>query len=58
MALSNNTWPDAGNSPFRSEIKVTNWEGAYRVPAMIRWPGHIKPDTISGNYYREWMTGY
>lgn len=41
-----NTWPDAGNSPFRSE-KVTNWEGAYRVPAMIRWPGHIKPDTIA-----------
>lgn len=41
-----NTWPDAGNSPFRSE-KVTNWEGAYRVPAMIRWPGHIKPGSIA-----------
>ncbi|OEF25270.1 arylsulfatase [Vibrio rumoiensis] len=41
-----NTWPDAGNSPFRSE-KVTNWEGAYRVPAMIRWPGQIKPGSIA-----------
>ncbi|WP_312362821.1 arylsulfatase [Ensifer sp.] len=37
-----NTWPDAGNSPFRNE-KTTNWEGAFRVPAMIRWPGQIKP---------------
>src|SRR3546814_15141423 len=35
-----NTWPDAGTIPFRSE-KNTNWEGAYRVPALIRWPGRI-----------------
>jgi arylsulfatase len=41
-----NTWPDAGTTPFRGE-KNTNWEGAYRVPAMIRWPGHIKPGTVS-----------
>ncbi|WP_066220885.1 arylsulfatase [Formosa haliotis] len=41
-----NSWPDAGNSPFRSE-KETNWEGAFRSPAMIRWPGHIKPGQIS-----------
>jgi arylsulfatase len=33
-----NTWPDAANTPFRSE-KNSNWEGAYRVPAFIRWPG-------------------
>ncbi len=39
-----NTWPDAANTPYRSE-KTTNWEGAYRVPAMVRWPGHIKPAT-------------
>ena len=39
-----NTWPDAGTTPFRSE-KNTNWEGAYRVPALIRWPGHIEPGT-------------
>ena len=35
------TWPDAAMTPFRSE-KDSNWEGAFRVPAMIRWPGHIK----------------
>jgi arylsulfatase len=36
-----NTWPDAAMTPFRSE-KNTNWEGAFRVPCMIRWPGRIK----------------
>ncbi len=41
-----NTWPDAGTTPFRSE-KNTNWEGAFRVPAMIRWPGHIEPGSES-----------
>jgi len=35
-----NTWPDAGSTPFRSE-KNSNWEGAYRVPCFIRWPGHF-----------------
>jgi arylsulfatase len=40
------TWPDAAMTPFRSE-KDSNWEGAFRVPAMIRWPGHIKPNTWS-----------
>ena len=35
-----NTWPDGGMTPFRSE-KNTNWEGAFRVPEMIRWPGRI-----------------
>lgn len=39
-----NLWPDAGMTPFRSE-KNTGWEGAFRVPAMIKWPGHIKPNT-------------
>jgi arylsulfatase len=41
-----NSWPDAAMTPFRSE-KTTNWEGAFRVPAMIRWPGHIKPGEVS-----------
>ena len=36
-----NSWPDAGMTPFRSE-KNTNWEGAYRVPAMVRWPGQYQ----------------
>ena len=40
------SWPDAATTPFRSE-KDTNWEGAFRVPAMIRWPGHIQPGQIS-----------
>ncbi|HYP86082.1 arylsulfatase [Variovorax sp.] len=40
------SWPDAATTPFRSE-KDTNWEGAFRVPAMIRWPGHIKAGTVS-----------
>ena len=41
-----NTWPDAGMTPFRSE-KNTNWEGAYRVPAIFRWPGKIKAGQVS-----------
>lgn len=41
-----NTWPDAAMTPFRNE-KNSNWEGAYRVPAMVRWPGHIKPGSVS-----------
>src|SRR5262244_3376402 len=40
-----NTWPDGAMTPFRSE-KNSNWEGAYRVPCMIKWPGHIKPGTV------------
>jgi len=38
------SWPDGGTTPFREE-KNTNWEGGYRVPAMIRWPGVVKPGT-------------
>jgi arylsulfatase A-like enzyme len=40
------SWPDAATTPFRSE-KDSNWEGAFRVPAMLRWPGHIKAGTVS-----------
>ncbi len=39
------TWPDGGTIPFRGE-KNTNWEGGYRVPCLIRWPGVIKPGTV------------
>lgn len=51
-----NSWPDAGTTPFRSE-KNTNWEGAYRVPAMVRWPGHIKAGSISNDMiaHLDWM---
>jgi arylsulfatase A-like enzyme len=40
-----NTWPDGGMTPFRGE-KNSNWEGAYRVPAVVRWPGRIAPRTV------------
>jgi arylsulfatase A-like enzyme len=40
-----NTWPDAGMTPFRNE-KNSNWEGAYRVPAMVRWPGRVPAGTV------------
>ena len=40
------SWPDAATTPFRSE-KDTNWEGAFRVPAMVKWPGHIQPGQVS-----------
>jgi arylsulfatase len=38
------TWPDGGTTPFRSE-KNTNWEGGYRVPALVRWPGTVQAHT-------------
>jgi arylsulfatase A-like enzyme len=44
------SWPDAATTPFRSE-KNTNWEGAYRVPAFVRWPGHIQPNTITNEIF-------
>lgn len=51
-----NTWPDAGMTPFRGE-KNTNWEGGWRVPAMVRWPGHIKAGTWSNQimHHMDWM---
>src|SRR6476660_5922669 len=51
-----NSWPDAGMTPFRNE-KNSNWEGAYRVPAMVRWPGHIKPDSVSNELvaHLDWL---
>ncbi len=51
-----NTWPDAGITPFRSE-KNSNWEGAYRVPAMVRWPGKIAAGGVSTEImsHLDWM---
>lgn len=51
-----NSWPDAAMTPFRNE-KNSNWEGAYRVPAMVRWPGHIKPGTVSNEIvaHHDWL---
>jgi len=51
-----NSWPDAAMTPFRNE-KNSNWEGAYRVPCMIKWPGHIKPGTVENGTvsHLDWM---
>ena len=51
-----NSWPDAGTTPFRSE-KNTNWEGAFRVPCLIRWPGRIQPGSISNELFSglDWL---
>lgn len=51
-----NTWPDAGNTMFRSE-KNSNWEGAYRVPAFVRWPGHFPAaSTLNGIVaHEDWL---
>ena len=44
------SWPDGGSSPFRGE-KDTNWEGGWRVPTAIRWPGVIEPGTVSNEVF-------
>jgi arylsulfatase len=54
-----NTWPDAGITPFRKE-KNSNWEGAYRVPAFIRWPGRFPAGaTVNGIVaHEDWMVTF
>jgi len=51
-----NTWPDGAMTPFRSE-KNTNWEGAFRVPCLVRYPGVIKPGTITNELmsHNDWI---
>jgi arylsulfatase len=51
-----NTWPDAGTTPFRSE-KNTNWEGGWRVPSMVRWPGKIEAGSVSNEimHHMDWL---
>ncbi len=51
-----NTWPDAASTPFRGE-KNTNWEGGWRVPAAVRWPGKIEPGSISNEivHHMDWL---
>jgi arylsulfatase len=51
-----NSWPDAGTMPFRSE-KNSNWEGAYRVPAFVRWPGHFPAGTTLNGIvsHEDWL---
>ncbi len=51
-----NTWPDAAMTPFRGE-KNTNWEGGWRVPAMVRWPGQIAAGSVSNEimHHMDWL---
>jgi arylsulfatase len=51
-----NTWPDGGMTPFRGE-KNTNWEGAWRVPAAVRWPGRIEAGSVSNEivHHMDWL---
>lgn len=51
-----NTWPDAGMTPFRS-AKNTNWEGAFRVPLVVRWPGRIAAGEVSNEIvsHLDWL---
>ena len=51
-----NTWPDAGMTPFQGE-KNTNWEGGWRVPAMVRWPGKIEAGSVSNDimHHMDWL---
>ena len=44
------TWPDGGSTPFKGE-KATNWEGGFRVPMLMRWPGVIKPGTVYNDVF-------
>ena len=51
-----NQWPDAGITPFRGE-KNTNWEGGFRVPAIVRWPNHFKAGEVSNDIMsaQDWL---
>lgn len=54
-----NTWPDAAMTPFWGE-KNTNWEGGWRVPSMVRWPGKIEPGSVSNAimHHMDWLPTY
>jgi arylsulfatase len=51
-----NTWPDGAMTPFRSE-KDTNWEGAFRIPLLVRWPGHIPAGVVTNDIvqHHDWL---
>ena len=54
-----NTWPDAAATPFFGE-KNTNWEGGWRVPSMVRWPGRIEAGSVSNEimHHMDWLPTY
>ncbi|WP_254441632.1 MULTISPECIES: arylsulfatase [unclassified Ruegeria] len=54
-----NTWPDAAATPFWGE-KNTNWEGGWRVPSMVRWPGKIEAGSVTNEivHHMDWLPTY
>ena len=54
---ASNSWPDGGNQPFHGEKGVGGWEGGFRVPCVIKWPGHIVADVSTGEFMtmEDWM---
>jgi arylsulfatase A-like enzyme len=47
---ASNSWPDGGNQPFHGEKGVGGWEGGFRVPLVVQWPGHIPANTVTGEF--------
>jgi arylsulfatase len=54
---ASNSWPDGGNQPFHGEKGVGGWEGGFRVPLVVKWPGHIPANTTTGEFMtmEDWM---
>ena len=54
---ASNSWPDGGNTPFRGEKGVGGWEGGFRVPVVVKWPGHIPKGEIRDGFMsmEDWM---
>ena len=54
---ASNSWPDGGNTPFRGEKGAGGWEGGFRVPVVVKWPGHIPKGEIRDGFMsmEDWM---
>ncbi|RSU56711.1 arylsulfatase [Sphingobium yanoikuyae] len=54
---ASNSWPDGGNQPFRGEKGVGGYEGGFRVPCVVSWPGHVQENVATGEFMamEDWM---
>ena len=54
---ASNSWPDGGNHPFHGEKGAGGWEGGFRVPVLVKWPGHIPAGTVTGEFMtmEDWL---